>query len=91
MAQRYLCPDHISWIVEQRGLLLIDNKDNRSTKFSCLEAAAWDLLTRTEPGGKLLAMLTVIADIDTAAATLLLENCLDSWLLEGWLIVGEGP
>ena len=83
------CPDRISWIVETHGVLLIDTFYNRTTLLSTAEAAIWDLLTRNRSRERLLTMLVVITGQDTQSVAFLLDACLDRWLKEGWLAVGD--
>jgi hypothetical protein len=83
--REFRCPDYTSWIVEQRGVLLIHTKGNRQTWLACPEDAVWDLLTRNRPRERLLHMLAVIADMDYEQAEKFLENCLEQWVKKGWL------
>lgn len=85
------CGKNISWIVEQRGVLLIDTAENRHLQLSHPEAAVWDLLTRYRPNKRLLRMLAVIADTDMDAAESVLEKCLKNWVAQGWLTCEERP
>ncbi len=87
----YACSSHTSWIVEQRGVVLIDTNKNRSAQLCYPEAAIWDMLTRKWPRERLLRMLAVIAGADNDTAALLLEKCLEKWSGEGWLTCRTVP
>lgn len=87
--RQYHCPKHISWIVEKNGVLLLDTANHRSKKLSSAEAALWDLLTRKRTKERLLAMIAAITQKTPDDAESYLDECLDSWLQDGWLSAGE--
>ncbi|MDR3631630.1 MAG: hypothetical protein P4L42_15020 [Desulfocapsaceae bacterium] len=84
------CPEHISWIVDCGGLLLLDFTGNRTKILSCSEGAVWDLLTRNRPEKLRIFMISVILGMEMDDAAAFLSDCLESWLRDGWLIPCEG-
>ena len=84
--KEYQCASNTCWIVEQQGILLINTSENRYSRLHYPEAAIWDLLTRNWPYAHLLRMLAVIFSLNSDEAVLLLEQSLEQWIANGWLI-----
>lgn len=82
----YRLADHISWVVEQQGILLIDRRTNRHTWLSYPEAAIWDLVARKIPEKRLLRMLAVISATNEREAAKLLQRCLEKLHKDNWLL-----
>ncbi len=89
MKERYVgyrAADHVSWVVEQGGILLIDRKTNRYIRLYYPEAAIWDLVVRGIPEKRLLRMLDVISDTDERETAKLLEKWLEKLKKDDWLL-----
>lgn len=78
---------HIRWSVEQRGLMLIDQKAGRSWELTYPEAALWDFLSRRYPVARMIHLLGSIADLDPKKAHALLQDTFTHWLQCGYLIL----
>jgi hypothetical protein len=76
----------ITWIVLDRGVLVIDELARRSETLSYPEAAVWELLCRGHCLSRVVAMLIVILGVAEEKAQEYAERYVHEWLGEGWMM-----
>lgn len=81
----YLSPG-IIWIVQYRGVEVVDELSRQSETLFYPEAAIWDLLCRGHCQNKVSIMLTFILDVLEKETKELTEQCISRWLKAGWII-----
>jgi hypothetical protein len=76
----------ITWIVRDRGVLVVDELARRSETLSYPEAAVWELLCRGHCLSRVVAMLIAILGVAEEEAQECTERCVHEWLEEGWMM-----
>jgi len=75
----------VTWLVEEHGILVIDELSRRSQLLQYPEAAVWDLLVRGHGTRRAATLLRWILAIPEPTAETLIKNCLQEWSDAGWL------
>jgi len=75
----------IRWLVEEYGVLVIDELARRSEALSYPEAAVWELLLRGHSLPETVRMFSHIAGVTDEQAQTSVERCIDRWRQAGWL------
>ena len=86
--QSYVVAPSVRWIVERRGLLLL-NGDQSCLNVCYPEAAIWDLMSRGYSFSVIMNMLVPITRLETPEIMRLFDEALNTWIAEGYLIVGK--
>lgn len=81
----YRAPVGISWIVQSRGVQILDEIARCSESLGYPEAAVWELLVHKHDPVAASAMLTWILDITDEEARAHIERCVQTWIKAGWL------
>jgi hypothetical protein len=81
----YCVAPGIRWIVEERGVRIIDELARRSEALGYPEAAVWELLLRGHSLPETVRMVRHIAGVTGAQAQMSVERCIDRWCKAGWL------
>jgi len=81
----YRAAPGIRWLVEEHGVLVIDELARRSEVLSYPEAAAWELLQRGHSLPETVRMFRHIAGVTDQQAQTSVEQCIDRWRQAGWL------
>jgi hypothetical protein len=77
----------ITWVVQDRGVLVIDELARSSKTLSYPEAAVWELLFRDHCLSTAVAMLGWILGIAEEEAQEHTRRCIHEWLETGWIMV----
>lgn len=75
----------VSWVVQDRGVEVLDEAARRSQRLGYPEAAVWELLLRGHDVPAAAEMLRWVLDVPPEEARELVERCLGEWTRAGWL------
>ena len=75
----------VSWVVQEAGVLVIDELARRSVLLSYPQAAVWDLLARGCDRRCAAGMLRWILAVDAPEADGQVKRCLEEWIEAGWM------
>jgi hypothetical protein len=75
----------VSWVVQEHGVVVLDELARRSAPLAYPEAAVWELLLREHPTHEAATALRWILNLPADQAQLLVERCVREWTESGWL------
>ncbi len=81
----YQIASGIRWLVEARGVKIIDEYSRRSVALDYPRSAIWELLMRGHSETKSVSMAARIAVWSEMQAAREVRHALDEWMAEGWI------
>ena len=75
----------ISWVVQNRGVQVIDEIARRSETLTYPQAAVWELILRGRDPAGAACMTQWIAGIAVEEAQALVARCIGEWTEAGWI------
>lgn len=79
----------VSWVVQDRGVLVIDELARRSVLLTAPESAAWELLLRGHTVRRVGTMLRWVMGVSEKEARARMEQCLHAWTAAGWITASD--
>jgi uncharacterized protein len=81
----YRIAPELKWTVEMQGLLLVDGQ-GKNHWLSYPKAALWDLISRSQPAGKVCSIMAYVAALNPRATEELILESLEEWTGLGLLL-----
>ena len=75
----------VRWVVEARGIRVIDELARCTQVLQYPEAGVWELLMRGHSLQQTSSMISHIAALSSEQADALVEQCVGAWRKAGWL------
>jgi hypothetical protein len=75
----------LSWVVEGRGVRVLDEVARHAETLDYPAAALWELLLRGHDSGEAAAMLSWISGVPVEQARDEVAGCVRRWRVAGWL------
>jgi hypothetical protein len=77
---------HVSWIVETRGIHIINKQTNRTCFLNYPRAAIWDLMTRDNSFDRIITFISIISSVNRIKARQLVCESVEEWIKKGFLL-----
>ena len=77
------CRTNMQWVVETRGLTLVDPEKGAVCSLLYPYAAVWDFMVRGHSREHSVRLTSIIAQVDTRTAEKLVNDCLQTWAQAG--------
>jgi hypothetical protein len=81
----YTCPDHIRWVKESTGIIVVDEQTQQAHHLAGAETAVWDWLMLGYAYSRMVRLTAVLLDIPFPQAKQHLHRQLQTWQRRGLL------